>query len=86
MSQLDTAVGTVANVTVSPQPSLVTDIITSASPVASPQSAATNPYADPQGTPGIQGNAPIAAVKTTVGYTGNSTSAAQVSIAFANPA
>jgi hypothetical protein len=86
MSTIDTAPGSAVSVTVSPQPSLVSDIVTSNNPSAAPASAASTPFVNPDSTSAIQNNAPVAAVKTTIGYTGNSTSAGQVSISFANPA
>jgi hypothetical protein len=86
MSAIDTSVGPQATVvTVSPQPSLVSDLITSNTPLASPQSAASNPYPDPNAVPPTQNNAGVAPSKLTIGATGNVISAACPTIVFANP-
>jgi hypothetical protein len=64
---------------------VVTDIVTSNAYAAVPASAASNPYADPQAVTGTQGNAFVAAIKTTIGATGSAVSAAQPTVIFANP-
>lgn len=87
MSAIETSIGPPATVvTVSPQPSLVTDLITSKTPNAAPLSGASTPFVSPDSTPAIQGNSPVVGgIKTTIGGTGSSVSAGQPTVIFANP-
>jgi hypothetical protein len=88
MSAIETSIGPPATVvTVSSQPSLVTDLITSNTPNAAPLSGASTPYVSADSTPAIQSNSPVVGgIKTTVGGTGSSVSAGQPTVVFASPA